>query len=79
MDWVGYSREERRKYLKDLLPFVCFPYLSTKYVNELRNNDLIGLKTEFGCKLFSDFLPETSTLILPYSEIKKKYEFSNNQ
>nr|KAG5688159.1 hypothetical protein BaRGS_028452 [Batillaria attramentaria] len=56
LDWVEYDREDRRQYLKELLPYVCFPYLSTKYLNELRKHELIGVKTEF-----SNFVDEALT------------------
>ncbi|KAL8616110.1 hypothetical protein ACOMHN_064660 [Nucella lapillus] len=51
LDWVEYARADRQQHLKELLPFVCFPFLSTRYLNELRKNDLIGLRSEYGSYL----------------------------
>lgn len=48
LDWVDYDRPDRRQHLKELLPYVCFPYLSTRYLNELRKHELIGVRSEFG-------------------------------
>ena len=47
LDWVEFDKNDRKQHLKELLPFVCFPYLSTRFLNELRKHELIGLKTEF--------------------------------
>ncbi|KAL8616108.1 hypothetical protein ACOMHN_064658 [Nucella lapillus] len=51
LDWVEYARADRQQHLKELLPFVCFPFLATRYLNELRKNDLIGLRSEYGSYL----------------------------
>ena len=60
LDWVEYDVNDRRQHLKDLLPFVCFPYLSTQYLNDLRKHDLIGLRTEYACKY--SFSPPLSVI-----------------
>ncbi|XP_076445132.1 ectoderm-neural cortex protein 1-like [Babylonia areolata] len=46
LDWVEFDVDGRRQHLSELLPYVCFPYLSSRYLNELRKHPLIGLRTD---------------------------------